>query len=476
MVTRAVLYNHEVEKATNDDLLLNVIRASFGHPLYFTDFTDVHSPLSSSLGFASTVPIGVPGESGLSLVPNFSISENVAQFGIGVLNSSNFIRGISTPVSVPTIDLFRQSYDIDQLLNLFVGRIETAGSQTLSNDPSTPDEMTRFEGLLRLLITLGLTTETTEEQVTIGADMTADQVRTLDHANVLSRPDIDLVEAKDNPPIYRLEQTRNSQRFCFSAPPVLASFDIVRADLRQDFAKRVLAITCRNWITAHLARPHDSTLLPDVLRAQEVDRFLAQGQDISGPLGERLTEYTDRYLPGLILGLRPDELVPATKAPPRPPASPNAPGQALDLGPITLYLRSPRQMLDYLGQIAALQTRGRAAGHGRVPGPRVLSDKSYEALRQAACAPPAVGDHEASRNGCPIMHPELLFRVFEDGKADGMPFLASVTYLDHRYRVMTGDNRAGGRSSQTLSILSELLSLYRTASDLPRTTPVRLYP
>jgi hypothetical protein len=54
--------------------------------------------------------------------------------------------------------------------------------------------------------------------------------------------------------------------------------------------------------------------------------------------------------------------------------------------------------------------------------------------------------------------------------------LAEVQYGGTIYRVAHGTDEPTGRSSETLSLLANLLSLHQRASDLPRVQPVRLLP
>jgi hypothetical protein len=485
MPGRAILYNHQVEQVENNELLLNVVRASFGHPLYFTDFSDIHSPAPSSAGLGGNVPVAVTGQTGVSFVPSLTVNEDFAQFGIGVLNSSDFIRGISTPVSVQTVDMFMQQHNssVEQLLSLFVGRIDTAGGDAVNNDPRDSSQAVRFQNLLRLLVALGLTTETIEDQVSLGPDMTADQVRAIDHAQVLTQPDIELVQTGANPARYRLQQIRRSQRFCFSTPPILAPLAFVAPAARESFAGRTIGITCRRWIAAHLDQPSDAGLAREKRGQLEIKRFLAQHTGLGDTAEGQLAGFAEEKLPGLILGLRPDEIVPDGRkegASQQPRQQPPSNVHALDLGPVTLYLRSPGQMLAYLGEIAAMQTRERSDSEPRpqktIPGPRFLNDQAYDRVRRGDCPLPGADTPEQTPPLCSDVRQKLLFRVLKDDNKDRPVRLAAIDYLGHHFSVLTGDDPAGGRSGETLSTLSILLSLYRSSTDLPRTTAVRIYP
>ena len=139
---------------------------------------------------------------------------------MAVVNSSEFVRGISTPVGVPTVDLFQQrGFPLEHLLSLSVARVETAGGPISRNTPREPVEARAFQDLLRLLVALGLTTETVREARDVGLPVHAEQINALDRLSDLSNPDVQLVPAA--PGLYLVRRLRTVQRFCFGRPPIL---------------------------------------------------------------------------------------------------------------------------------------------------------------------------------------------------------------------------------------------------------------
>jgi hypothetical protein len=301
MDERAVSYNLQVERATNNLLLLNIIRASLRHPLHFTTFTDVHSPGSSGGGSGVSVPLGVSGQSGFLFTPNLSLTENVAQFGIGVLGSSEFTRGIATPVTVATVDLFlRRSLHIEHQLGLFTSRIETAGGDVFVNIADDRRQLA-FQKLPRLLVALGLITETIQDVIDIGPPIAADQVNAIQHARDLVGSGVSLMRTGRG---YQLRRMSSTQRFCFARPPMLQR----RGDVPDDdaFILRALRVTCRDWLLGHLGESSWEVAQPVSLQLRHARlwRELPHEQRLTSG-NNRLVAFAETYFPGIELGLWP---------------------------------------------------------------------------------------------------------------------------------------------------------------------------
>ncbi|HYZ32275.1 MAG TPA: hypothetical protein VE684_08340 [Crenalkalicoccus sp.] len=451
MDERAVAYNTQVERAENNLLLLNVLRAALHHPLYFTGFTDIHSPQSNTAGAGFSVPFAVQGQTGFFVSPTLAITENQAQFGLGVINSSEFTRGIATPVSVQTVDLFLQrGFAPEHLFSLFIARIETAGGDVFVNDPRE-GEAQSFQNLLRLLIALGLTTETVREAVELGPPLKPEQVNALERLTQLSDPNVALVRSGG---LLQVVRYRTEPRFCFAMPPILPRPG--QPPPPDAFIQRALRITCRNWVAGHLGVPLDLPGGP-AEEAGAVRRYRALPEAVRTRPGDaRLAAFAAEGF-AAPLGLWPEA-----------EATPRRRGEragTVDLGLLSISLRSPEAIMLYLGDIVSTQMRD---GPGR--GPRYLTGGSYASIRDGTCAIPPADTVPA----CDDQHVFQIFRVLpgEGGERD----LAAVRYLGTDYHIPSGADEVEGRSSETLSILADLFSLYRSASDLPRATPVRILP
>ena len=152
-------YNLLVEKAENEMLLLNIIRASKRHPMYFTDFNLLRGNLSYSFQTGSiTIPFGKIGaglDGSYSVAPSIGFSSNPS-FDLAVLDSQEFMRGILTPVAMETIDYYWQSgWPKEMLLHLFVDKIEISTaegkSRLFDNEPDKPDAFRDFQEEVRKL-------------------------------------------------------------------------------------------------------------------------------------------------------------------------------------------------------------------------------------------------------------------------------------------------------------------------------------
>lgn len=139
----ATAYNLAVEKAQNEMLLLNIIRASKRHPMYFTVLNDVKASMAFTVQGGMYLPIGKFGSntsgSGLyTLSPSASYTTNPL-FDVALLNSKEFVRGMLEPVQPQTFDHFwQQGWSREMLLYLFVRRLEV-GERVYRNNPFSED-------------------------------------------------------------------------------------------------------------------------------------------------------------------------------------------------------------------------------------------------------------------------------------------------------------------------------------------------
>ena len=134
---RAVDYTRSLELAENRGLLLNILRAASDRPLYFTSFSAVRGSMSVSLGASAAADLGYEvGDAtslGVVLAPSVALA-NSPSFDLAVLDSHAFARGLLTPIDNNVLDVFyQQDRDVQQLLDLFVHRIDV-----VLRDPEAP--------------------------------------------------------------------------------------------------------------------------------------------------------------------------------------------------------------------------------------------------------------------------------------------------------------------------------------------------
>lgn len=126
----ATNYNLVVERAENEMLLLNIVRASKRHPMYFTGLTTIRGSLTYEITTGEvTIPFGKIG-SGLNgaysaVSPVLKYSSNPV-FDVAVLDNKEFYNAMMTPVPLETFYYFLQlGWPREMLLHLFILRIDS---------------------------------------------------------------------------------------------------------------------------------------------------------------------------------------------------------------------------------------------------------------------------------------------------------------------------------------------------------------
>jgi hypothetical protein len=169
---RAVAYNIEAEQAQDQQLLLNLVRASLRRPMQFTSVSSITGQQSVSGTASVTVPFSnVMTKSG---VFGGSVSGGPT-FTVPVLDTQEFYRGILQGIPAELIDLLIHSgYSSELVFNLLIEKIEmtkvddkecpahthvTECEFYVLNDVSSDTQIELFHTLVRYLVALGMTTE-----------------------------------------------------------------------------------------------------------------------------------------------------------------------------------------------------------------------------------------------------------------------------------------------------------------------------
>ena len=152
-------FNLVAEKAGNEMLLLNIVRASKRRPMYFTSIGKLTGNKTFEYG---TGGVSIPfGRIGGGLNGSYSIApsagyKNSPLFDVTVLNTKEFTNGIMTPVPMKTIGYYRsQGWHKEMLLHLFIRRIEIKNPNDLNNPdvylnyPGDRKEFCRFQTEIR---------------------------------------------------------------------------------------------------------------------------------------------------------------------------------------------------------------------------------------------------------------------------------------------------------------------------------------
>lgn len=128
IASNAIDYNLTVEKVHNQILLLNIIRASKRRPMYFTSFSAIRGNMTNQFQTGNfSIPFNNLGgglDNAYVLSPSASHSFTPS-YEFAVLDSQDFMRGITTPVNITTVDYYlKQGWPREMLLHLFVKRID----------------------------------------------------------------------------------------------------------------------------------------------------------------------------------------------------------------------------------------------------------------------------------------------------------------------------------------------------------------
>ncbi len=176
---RLTNYNIEAEKAQDEAIVLNILRAAQRRPLSFTELQNVTSSgtPSGSVGFG--VPLAQNGGSMASTFsPTLSLSGGPT-LAAGFINTQDFYQGILKPIPISTIDLFIQrGIPSDLLFNLLFSRVivtaipgeaDSASPETFtaSNDVRSPERLAAYQRLIQVLLNRGLTTGPDKSEPTI---------------------------------------------------------------------------------------------------------------------------------------------------------------------------------------------------------------------------------------------------------------------------------------------------------------------
>jgi len=152
-------FNLVAEKAGNEMLLLNIVRASKRRPMYFTSI----GKLTRSMNFEyGTGGVSIPfGRIGGGLNGSYSIApsagyRNTPILDVSVLDTKEFTNGIMTPVPMKTIEYYwRQGWYPEILLHLFIRRIEIIDKEgkvleEYVNYPGDPNSFADFQEQIRI--------------------------------------------------------------------------------------------------------------------------------------------------------------------------------------------------------------------------------------------------------------------------------------------------------------------------------------
>lgn len=235
-------YQTEVARYSNNNLLLNVVRASKQMPMSFLDMPSVlgSGSIGTSLGYSDTwYSTGIAGPAlaaggGYSNFANFGLNTNRGfNFTQSSLDNADFIKGFLSPLNMANVSYFTNGQQPKYLVfHLLIGSISFTNKDgkfvSLINDPYSSN-YADFQYAMNLLVSLGLTTEMVQKMNFIGPTFT-EQSLISSHmmSTFMTSPNKGgtilkkTVQGKD---IYQYGVPEIGFRFCFN--PVIAKDEVV---------------------------------------------------------------------------------------------------------------------------------------------------------------------------------------------------------------------------------------------------------
>ncbi len=248
---RAVEYNLQAEKSQQQNLMLNIVRASLRRPMQFTTLSSITGTATASgsvtggytnqhqTPYISLFPLSVatPGNT------QSAISRSVSGTGSGtatmsggptftvpVLDTQEFYNGILTPLTPTEIDYYvQQGFPQELLFDLFVSNVElivTDGGScdrfTFRNDVRNTMRFGQFQALADYLLSSGFTTERVADSIPYGpaikvseASLNASETAKMVEAySKASSAGLDIRSVNNK--TYQLQKKSSHYRFCFA--------------------------------------------------------------------------------------------------------------------------------------------------------------------------------------------------------------------------------------------------------------------
>lgn len=459
LATQAVNFNLAVEKAQNEMLLLNVVRAKDRLPMYLTGMStlsgNVQTTLSATVGGSYTRAKGstksmMPSATDMlthAYTPSAMASEvENPSYTLAVLDTQEFMLGFLSPVAKGTLAYYwNQGWPPELLLYLLVNRVELVkqivkdgkiidgpkfvlNNYPKADDPSLKDMKCFGRWVRREFLARNPQVDAVAQPEDIGPPLTSDEVRDLDDLVKAAKEGLALTkdETKET---FQLQRKKEDIRFTFPPPP-----EISAEAKRAEKAK----------LAEEDMRTNEGKLCKDL-----VD-FLAQedhqkGNNQNGPNEKDSSskgKYNQAYVQSYFKELAADN----TRI-----------GMVSDSMKINFVLRSPEALLYYLGELTRVANRQSS--------PQVPYVCIQEHLQPLFLALPAGTCKET------FVDADIGRESFSIPAKDLNRLTDSCEAGQLRFEAPDCDT---GRSMQTLRLLSQVMSLQKSAKDLPTTTLVRV--
>jgi hypothetical protein len=486
-------YNTEAEKAQDQAILLNILRADKQRPLSFTELQSVTSSGTPSGSLGVSVPFAQNGgQTAGTFSPTLALSGGPT-LSAGFINTQDFYQGILKPIPLSTIDLFVQrGIPSNLLFNLLFSRVIVKKIQDPSvktpaetfvaiNDVGTERRLAGYQTLIEILLNRGLTTGPgAADSNSFGPPLTDEDLAQGDLATKAAAAGMQLKEA-DWCELSGVEMASLARRAPFAlsqvkpllearckiitgsdpnAPGGKAQIDQARKDIAaglvQAEAPLVYRLTkpganggFRFCIAGPRSVDGQSEVNPGICRA---DNELVGHAKPASANTVRIAK-----LPGA-RGPAEDPLCEALNdlgksGPPLDCHDPNWDGEGFE---VELEPRSTYSVIYYLGEVVRRELPPRGADEQGFT-PRFVTVKLGDRLR-AIPPGPCAGIPPVSQSGYGC---ENLFYL---RPGDSRGYL-TVRYDGRSYTIP--DDALGGKSNEVLDIVNELIALNHSSKDAP---------
>lgn len=448
---RATDYNISMAETAEDQIVLNILRAAYRKPLYFSTISSVDSRQVGDFDLDVQVPVG-PGASGAELLPGIGFNDSTPRFTVSALMNASFMRSLLRPVELGILERIASRSDSRELImRLFIQEIGWI-SEPLVNDAGS-FEQGAFRRRLRLLAALGLSTEPLLGDNTLIEDLDRDDtLELIDSIESISTSRLSIVPDRVTG-TFDIVGEPGGFRLCFPRPPVL---DINELSDRQ--IARAVDLTCRFWVVTHLTaadlggrdlkrltrqekvrllRTMDDQLKRNAHQLNALDAVERTGED-TAELEALIAALLAQSKAGVGDGVGEQEL-----------------GRLENVGGLAITIRSPIEMFDFLGGIHREQLVDDAARFS------ILSDRSYQ---------PGNRCENGGFTACDDLQFFRLVRV--DATEAGRKAMPH----GYDYTVSSIVDAPGDRTMETIGVLSILTSMFIDSDDIDASSRVTVLP
>jgi len=221
-------YDKAMETASNENMLINMVRAAYNQPMHFAAVAVVrgNGQVTDSIGTGATLyfrhflDVGAASSSSyLTPSASFSVSGGF-NFDMASLDNSEFVAGLLTPISPTTVHYYvSQGIPKELLFNLLVDRVQISDgnhTNTYVNDPND-EHYNDFLITLKNLLSLGLTTENVQDLVPFGPPLTAADAKNPQLLSAIVPAGILITPVGSGADVhYQMMKPVQSARFCFT--------------------------------------------------------------------------------------------------------------------------------------------------------------------------------------------------------------------------------------------------------------------